>query len=170
MDTSKLRKPNTSRHLLVRIFPNHNIQSELLSGGSFNAATESSHTWAEAIKRWYLHRRVENSLFHPLLFCCCCCYCCFYFLMWTIFKVFIESATILPLFMFWLFGCETCKILAPQPGIKLIPTRPPHPHLHCIRRQSLNHRIAREDPISSLIGSYCLHICLLSLPKHTHTS
>ena len=33
--------------------------------------------------------------------------------MWTIFKVFTESASVL---CFWFFGPEACGILAPQPG------------------------------------------------------
>ena len=42
--------------------------------------------------------------------------------MWTIFKVFIEFVTILLLFyVFWLFGHETCGILAPSPGIEPAP-------------------------------------------------
>ena len=44
------------------------------------------------------------------------------FLMWMIFKGFTQFVTILLLFvMFWLFGCETCGILAPQPGIESAP-------------------------------------------------
>ena len=39
--------------------------------------------------------------------------------MWTIFKVLIELVTILFSFMFQFFGREACRILAPQPGIKL---------------------------------------------------
>ena len=42
--------------------------------------------------------------------------------MWTIFKVFFEFVTILPLFyvlVFW--GHEACEILAPQPGIEPVP-------------------------------------------------
>ena len=52
------------------------------------------------------------------------------FLMWTIFKVFIEFVTVLLLFyvlvffsffssssFFFFFGCEACGILAPRPGI-----------------------------------------------------
>ena len=39
--------------------------------------------------------------------------------MWTIFKVFIEFVTILLLiFMFWRFGHNARRILAPWPGIK----------------------------------------------------
>ena len=34
-----------------------------------------------------------------------------FFFIWTIFKVFIESVTILLRFMFWFFGLETCGIL-----------------------------------------------------------
>ena len=46
----------------------------------------------------------------------------FFFLMWTVFKVFIEFVTILLLFfMFWVFGPEACGILAPRPGVKLTP-------------------------------------------------
>ena len=37
--------------------------------------------------------------------------------MWTIFKVFIEFVTIL----LWVFGPEACGMLAPDPGIKLVP-------------------------------------------------
>ena len=38
-----------------------------------------------------------------------------FFLMWTIFKVFIEFVTILllPFFIFWFFDHEACGILAP---------------------------------------------------------
>ena len=46
----------------------------------------------------------------------------FFFLMWTIFKVFIEFFTILFLFyVFGFFGREACGILAPQPGIEPTP-------------------------------------------------
>ena len=40
--------------------------------------------------------------------------------MWTIYNVFIEFVIILLLFffIFWFFGCESCEILAPQPGIE----------------------------------------------------
>ena len=41
--------------------------------------------------------------------------------MWTIFKVFIEFVTILLLFYALVFGCESCGILAPQPGIEPTP-------------------------------------------------
>ena len=43
------------------------------------------------------------------------------FFMWTIFKVFIEFATILLLFFILFFGCEACGILAPQPGMEPAP-------------------------------------------------
>ena len=47
----------------------------------------------------------------------------FFFLMWTIFKGFIEFVAILLQFYFlFFFGHEACGILAPQPGIK--PTSP----------------------------------------------
>jgi len=54
--------------------------------------------------------------------------------MWTVFKVFIEFATILLLlFMFWFFDLEACGMLAPQLGIeprtpctgRQVPTGPP---------------------------------------------
>ena len=45
----------------------------------------------------------------------------FLFLMWMIFKVFIEFVTILFLFYVWVFGPEACGILAPLPGIKTTP-------------------------------------------------
>ena len=41
------------------------------------------------------------------------------FLMWTIFKVFIEFVTIL--LLFWFYGHKACGILAPQPGIEPAP-------------------------------------------------
>ena len=54
------------------------------------------------------------------------------FLMWTIFKVFIELLQCCLCFMFFrCFGQEACGILASQPGIE--PTAP------CIGRGSLNH-------------------------------
>ena len=44
------------------------------------------------------------------------------FLMWTIFKVFIEFVPILLLFLYFgFFGREACGILAPQPGIEPAP-------------------------------------------------
>ena len=43
----------------------------------------------------------------------------FFFLMWTIFKVFIEFVTILfPFHILDFFGREACGILAAQPGVK----------------------------------------------------
>ena len=43
--------------------------------------------------------------------------------MWISVKVFIEFATILLLlFMFWFWGCEDCRILAPIPEIELTHT------------------------------------------------
>ena len=42
--------------------------------------------------------------------------------MWTIFKVFTEFATILLLsYAFWFFGHEAGRILAPRPGVELVP-------------------------------------------------
>ena len=38
--------------------------------------------------------------------------------MWTIFKVFIESVTILFLFYIWFCGPKVCGILPPQLGIE----------------------------------------------------
>ena len=38
--------------------------------------------------------------------------------MWTIFKVFLNLLQYSFYFTFWFFGCETCGILAPRPGIK----------------------------------------------------
>ena len=46
------------------------------------------------------------------------------FLIWTIFKIFIEFVTTLLVFyFFFFFGSWACEILAPQPWIK--PTPPP---------------------------------------------
>ena len=42
------------------------------------------------------------------------------FLMWTIFKVFIEFVSILLLFHIFIFGCKACGILAPGQGIEPI--------------------------------------------------
>ena len=42
--------------------------------------------------------------------------------MWTIFQVFVECITSLPLFyVFWFSGQQACGILAPWPGIVLSP-------------------------------------------------
>ena len=41
-------------------------------------------------------------------------------------------------FTFWFFGCESCGIWAPWPGIELT--------LRCVERQSLNHWTTREVP------------------------
>ena len=63
--------------------------------------------------------------------------------MWTIFKVFIEFATILLLFyIFWFFGHKACGILAPRPGMEPAPpalegealtTGPPGKSLNCFK-------------------------------------
>ena len=45
----------------------------------------------------------------------------FFFLMWTIFKVFVEFVTILCLFYVLDFGLKASEILDPQPGIEPIP-------------------------------------------------
>ena len=45
----------------------------------------------------------------------------FFFLMWTIFKVFVEFVTVLLLFMFWFFGHEACWILVLRPGTQSVP-------------------------------------------------
>ena len=42
------------------------------------------------------------------------------FLMWTIFEIFIEFATIL-LLLFWLFGHKAHGILGPRPGVEPMP-------------------------------------------------
>ena len=44
-----------------------------------------------------------------------------FFLIWIIFKVFIEFVTMLLLFYVLFFGQEACGIIAPGPGIKPIP-------------------------------------------------
>ena len=63
------------------------------------------------------------SFFFFQILCVCVC------VMWTIFKVFIEFATILLLlFMFWFFDLEACGMLAPQLGIE--------PRTPCTGRQS----------------------------------
>ena len=58
--------------------------------------------------------------------------------MWTIFKTFIKFVTKLLPFYVLVFGCKTCGILAPQPGID--PTAP------AVEVQSLNHRTTRTVP------------------------
>ena len=52
--------------------------------------------------------------------------------MWTIFKGFVESTTVLLLlFMFWVFfRHEACGILTPQPGVE--------PAITYVRRRCLN--------------------------------
>ena len=43
------------------------------------------------------------------------------FLMWTIFKVFIQFVTILLIFMLWFYGHKACGILAAWSGSKPLP-------------------------------------------------
>ena len=43
------------------------------------------------------------------------------YLMWTIFKGFVEFVMILILFYVLVFGLEACGIVAPQPGIEPTP-------------------------------------------------
>lgn len=50
----------------------------------------------------------------------------FLFLMWTLFKVFIEFVQYCFCFKFWFFGCKACGILASRLGIQ--------PHTPCIGR------------------------------------
>ena len=54
----------------------------------------------------------------------------FFFLMWAIFKVFIEFVIILFLLyvLFFFFGREACEIVAPWPGIKPFSLEPPQDH------------------------------------------
>ena len=47
-------------------------------------------------------------------------HCFFVFLMWTIFKVFIEFVTIWLLFCFWFFDHEACGMLVPGPGVETV--------------------------------------------------
>ena len=68
----------------------------------------------------------------------------FFFLMWTIFQVFIEFITILFLFYILL-------ILASR-NVEKIPTKDWTP-ASCTGRQSLNHRTAREVPVSCISKS-----------------
>ena len=49
-------------------------------------------------------------------------------------------------FVFWCFGCQTCRLLAPQPRIK--------PTLLCTGRARLSRCTAREDPILSFLFVY----------------
>ena len=77
---------------------------------------------------WFLNLNIGWNKLHIILFLD------FFFLMWTIFKVFIEFITILLLvyalvlslwlslfLMLWFFGCNACWLLAPWPGIELAP-------------------------------------------------
>ena len=57
----------------------------------------------------------------------------------SFFKVFIEHVTILlPLFIFWSFGCKACGVLAPWPVME--------PVCSCTGRRSSNHWTVREVP------------------------
>ena len=64
-----------------------------------------------------------------------------FFLMWTIFKVFIEFATILSVLCFWLSGKEACGILVPWSGIEPIPP--------VLEGKIFHHWTAGEDPLCS---------------------
>ena len=76
----------------------------------------------------------------------------FFFLMWTIFKVFIESVTILLLFYaLVVFGLTTCRILAPRPGIK---SEPP----------ALEGKVSTTGPPGTFLSLPILH-----WPNKTHT-
>ena len=65
----------------------------------------------------------------------------FFFLMWSIFKVFLEFVTIF-CFMFWFFGHEACGTLAG--------TCSPY-----IERRTLNHWTTREVPAIVTFKSIC---------------
>ena len=71
------------------------------------------------------------------------------FLMWTIFKVFIEFVTILFLFyisIFWTQG-DACGILAPLSGIKFTPP--------CNGKWSFNHWATGEAPQQFCMSDLC---------------
>ena len=65
------------------------------------------------------------------------------FLMWTIFKVFIEFVTTLLLFYVLFFGPKARGVLTPWPWIKT--------HSPCIGKWSLNHWTSREVPVSLIL-------------------
>ena len=46
---------------------------------------------------------------------------CFVFLMWTPLKALLNLLQYCLCFMFWLFAQEACGILAPPPGMELVP-------------------------------------------------
>ena len=71
--------------------------------------------------------------------------------MWTIFKVFIQFATILLPFFFFLclFGCEACGILFPQQGSNSL-------HTPSIGRWGFNHWATRKVPDSLLILTFSI--------------
>ena len=80
------------------------------------------------------------------------------FLMWTIFKVFIEFVTILLLlFMFWFFGHKACEILVSQSGIKPTPL--------ALEGESPNHWITREIPEVGVSTEYFLFAKLQKKPR-----
>ena len=73
----------------------------------------------------------------------------FFFLMWTIFKVFIEFVTILPLFyvlVFWPRGMWDLSSLTRD-----------RTHTPCTGRWSLNHWTAREVPVPLCFFSITCH-------------
>ena len=87
--------------------------------------------------------------------------------MWTIFKVFIEFATILLLSYLFFFGFQACETLTPQPG-----SEPSSPAL----QGGLNHWATREAPSSLILTPLpisqiypFLPLAVLSLPTGTPT-
>ena len=69
--------------------------------------------------------------------------------MWTILKAFIENLLQYCFcLMFWFFGHEVCRILAPQPGMQMMPP--------AVEAWSLNHWTTREVPRVSLYQTFGL--------------
>ena len=71
----------------------------------------------------------------------------FFFLVWTIFKVFLEFVTIFLLFfMFWVFGHKACQDLSSPTRVQTC--------VACIGRQSLNQWTTREVPKHMIVAFY----------------
>ena len=82
------------------------------------------------------------------------------FLMWAIFKVFIDFVTILCLFVFCFFWPQGTWNLSSRTGNRT--------HVPCIGRWSLNHQIAREVSLLLYFDTIFLWICVQEAVSHSY--
>ena len=80
----------------------------------------------------------------------------FFFLLWPIFKVFIEFVTILLLYLLSFFCCKSCRTLAPWPGSEPAPPALRGEVLNTEPLKKSLHKGLNEDALSEAVCFCCL--------------